>query len=426
MSDFDSIGTDGLVVSAGAVDVEFLPMLKGVAGRRFFHEMAENSPIAGAILQAFEKTLTGLNWSLQPASDDEAAHDAAEFVESCRIDMSQSWDAIVSEICTQFTYGFTLLEIVYKRRGGDVEDPSQWSRFDDGRIGWRKWSPRAQSTIMRWEWSADGRLVGAWQTDPNSGAEILIPLSKALLFRTTQAGNNPEGRSILRSGVVAYFRQKRIEEIEAIGIERDLAGLPVATVPAAWLQPDASDAERRAADSVREMVTQIKRNEQEGVLLPAAIDASSGTSTPLVSLSLLTSGGQRSFDTDRIVRRYEQRIAMSVLMDFLMLGHEGVGSHSLGISKIDLWKSTIDAVASSICDTINTHAIPKLLSLNGIDVELSPLLTASPAKQADVEAVTGAIQRLASVGVLTPDDGLELAVRQLLELPDAVEERGLL
>ena len=54
-----------------------------------------------------------------------------------------------------------------------------------------------------------------------------IPMSKALLFRTKSRKNNPEGRSILRNAYRSWYFKRRIQEIEGIGIERDLAGLPV-------------------------------------------------------------------------------------------------------------------------------------------------------------------------------------------------------
>ena len=46
------------------------------------------------------------------------------------------------------------------------------------------------------------------------------------------AKGNPEGRRILRDAYRAWYFKKRLEEFEAIGVERDLAGMPVGKVPA--------------------------------------------------------------------------------------------------------------------------------------------------------------------------------------------------
>ena len=72
------------------------------------------------------------------ASDvnDEQAVSYAEFVASCMQDMSQSWDDTLSSIMSFLTYGFSVHEIVYKRREGHEGESS--SKFNDGLIGWRK------------------------------------------------------------------------------------------------------------------------------------------------------------------------------------------------------------------------------------------------------------------------------------------------
>src|SRR5437016_1603691 len=66
-----------------------------------------------------------------------------------------------------------------------------------------------------------------WDTEPVTE----IPIEKSLLFRTTSARGNPEGRSALRGAFTSWYYLKRIREYEAIGIERDLAGMPTFGVP---------------------------------------------------------------------------------------------------------------------------------------------------------------------------------------------------
>ncbi|MCE2604181.1 hypothetical protein LH384_34385, partial [Pseudomonas aeruginosa] len=54
---------------------------------------------------------------------------------------------------------------------------------------------------------------------------------RALHFVTKSRKNNPEGRSVLRGAYRAWYFKRRIQEIEGIGLERDLAGFPVLTAP---------------------------------------------------------------------------------------------------------------------------------------------------------------------------------------------------
>jgi hypothetical protein len=61
-----------------------------------------------------------------------------------------------------------------------------------------------------------------------------------------------------------------MEEIEAIGIERELAGLPVVYVPPEVLTDDDKTAVKAAYER---LAKDIRRDEQAGVVLPAVYDA---------------------------------------------------------------------------------------------------------------------------------------------------------
>ena len=166
-------------------------------------------------------------------------------------------------------YGWSYHEIVYKRRLGDNRDPSKRSKYNDGRIGWRKIPSRSQDSWAGWKFDEedDGNVIGMWQDTGNG--KVLILIEKALLFRTTSARGNPEGRSFLRGAYRPWYFKKHIEEIEGIGIERDLAGLPVLITPEnldIWNPEDANAQKiRQQAES---LVKNIRRDRNEGVVLP--------------------------------------------------------------------------------------------------------------------------------------------------------------
>jgi phage gp29-like protein len=139
----------------------------------------------------------------------------------------------------------------------------------------------------------------------------------------------------------------------------------------------------------------------------------------MFDLSLLSTGGSRQFDTDKIIQRYDQRIAMSVLSDFILLGHERVGSFALGSQKMDLWSMAVDAIASSIAEVINQHAIPRLMKLNGMDTTRQPYLTYGDVAHIDMTEVADYVSKLANSGLLITDPNLEDYLREIGGLPPA-------
>jgi phage gp29-like protein len=413
--DLSEIGTTGLRRTGGTVYEEFLVSLRGRRGAKVYREMSENDPVIGSILYAIEKIILRLEWTVQPASDKQEDRNTSEFVEQCLYDMSDSWDSTLSQILSMLVYGYAFHEIVYKiRDGAGNEDPSRRSAFSDGKIGWRKWPIRAQETHNNWMFDADGGIQGFEQIDPYGAGIHRIPIDKGLLFRTTSAKNNPEGKSLLRTSYRPWYFKRRIEEMEAIGIERDLAGLPIAYMPPEYLSSTASGDQQAVRDSIVSIVQNVKRNEQEGIVFPLVYD---DRGNKMFSIELLNSGGSRQFDTDKVISRYDQRIAMSVLSDFILLGHERTGSFALGSSKIDLWTMAVEAICKSVAEVINYHAIPRLLKMNGMKIGSTPQLVYSEVSHIDLTEIADYVSKLTTAGAITPDEEMEEFLRGLAGLP---------
>ncbi len=420
-TDFAEVGSSGLVQYGGRVQEDFLRQLQGIKATATYREMADNHPVIGAILHAVEMQFRAVEWTVEPSDPgNDTAIAEAQFVAECMGDMSQSWADTLSNILSMLTYGFSVHEIVYKRRSG-YADGGDSSGFNDGRIGWRKLPIRAQETIDSWRIDDTGGIEGVYQQDLSSArGRVEIPIKKMLLFRTTTKLNNPRGRSILRNAYVPWYYQRRILEIEAIGIERDLAGLPVAFVPPQLLSDNATAQESAALNAIKEIVRNIRRDEQEGLVFPLAYDPD--TKQKAYDIQLMTTGGKRQFDTNAIATRYDARIAMSVLADFVMLGHDKVGTQALSVSKIALFQQSIAAWLTGVADVFNNHAIPRLMRLNGVSEDLHPTLTFSEPKSVDLTEMGDFVAKLTSSGALLPDESMANWLRGLAGIPDEEAE----
>lgn len=414
------IGSTGLNRYSGYVQEEFLRELQGPRWVKTIKEMSDQDPVIAGILFVFEMLIRQVKWTVKPASEDQADVDAAQFVEECRCDMSATWEDTLAEVLSMLPYGWSYLETIYKYRMGDNANPSKRSKYTDGRLGWRKWSIRSQDTLDKWEFDTDGGIQGMWQQAPPTYLPVMIPVEKALLFRTTSRKNNPEGRSVLRGAYRPWYYKKNMELIEGIGVERDLAGLPFIRAPKSIMEPNAPPAAQQLYASLKTMGTNLRNNEEACVILPSDKDQNGNF---YYDLTLLTSGGARQFDTDKIITRYDQRIAMTVLADFILLGHEAVGSFSLSSDKTTLFSTAVGAWLDSIADVINRHAIPRLLRLNGIQVEKLPELIHGDLEKISLEALSAFITAMNGAGMpLFPDQDLENYLRQQADLPLMSEE----
>jgi hypothetical protein len=411
--DFSEVGRTGLRQWGGYVYEEFVKELYGIRGVRTYKEMSENDSVIGALLFAIEMMLKQVTWSVQPASADNSDQESADFVESCMYDMSQTWPDMISEILSMLIYGWSWHEIVYKRRQGPSRDPTKNSQYNDGRIGWRKLPIRAQHTLLRWQFDGNGGIQAMLQMAPPDYKLATIPIEKSLLFRTRTDKGNPEGRSVLRTAYRSWHFKKRIEEIEGIGIERDLAGLPVMTPPENLDIWNANDPEMvQLLSMATRTVRNIRRDEMEGIVKPAGW-----------TLELLSTGGRRQLDVNAVIKRYDQRIAMSVLADFILLGSEQVGSFALAVSKSDIFMQALSAWLDMIAEVFNRYAIPRLIAMNPtLPQEKLPQLIHGEVAHIGLQELGNFLKDTVGLGILTPGPNLEAHVRTMANLPEEDEE----
>lgn len=421
ISPMREVGDSGLRRYSGYVRDEFLRDLVGINGVRMYREMRDNDPVVGAIMLATENLLRGVEWRAVSGNDTPDGRAGAEFLHQCLHDMEEPLNNVITNALTCMTYGWSLSEIVYKKRvGPQTKKPEFWSRYTDGLIGWRKMAFRSQDTLYRWEFTYTGDIVGFYQLPITNPTIRWLPWEKFLLFRTTTDKGNPEGRSMLRNAYVPYFYKKRIEAIEAIGVERDLAGLPFMRVPIDIMLNTASPPQRALFANLQTIIQNLRRDQNEGVILPSTRDANGHL---LYEFSLLSTGGQRQINTDAIVRRYDQRIAMTMLADFILLGHDKVGSFALSSDKTDLFAVALGAILAMIKDVFNREAIPRLWKLNGLPLDTLPQLEHGDIEREDLERLGSFIEKMGKGGFITPgDEATEAHLRRQVNLPGLGEK----
>lgn len=422
-SPYIELGTTGLKRSAGYIDEEFLPALRGRKGIQVYREMGDNDAIAGATLFSMIQLLRNVDWPVVPAGKSREAAEAAKYAESLKDDMSHSWDEFIVEALSCLQYGWSWHEMVLKRRVSPwSRDGRLRSKYTDGLWGLRKMPIRAQETLQRWIFDDAGDVIGMWQLAPPDYQMRPVPLSRSLLFRYGQHKGSPEGRSILRNSYRSWFYKKRLEEFEAIGVERDLAGLPMATVPSDYLRAAPSSDQGKMVAAMKKMVRSVRRNEQEGLVFPAAYDPD--TKQPLYKFELLGSGGARQFSTNELIQRYEQRQLMTILADWIMVGHEGsTGTYNLHVDKTGIFRAGVNSITASIADVLNRHMLPRMFALNGWRPAELPRFQPSDVDAPDLLQLAQFLTGTAQLGFnWGPNADMERFLRHAAGLPELGED----
>jgi hypothetical protein len=389
------VGTTGLAQFSGLIFQEPLVELRGREACKRYNEMRLNSPIIGAALLSIENPLRSTSWNF--TSEDGADDPRLELLDRARKNLDHSWNDFVSEVVTMLPFGYSIFETVFEQVGTEIL--------------WKRFSSRGQDTVYRWLFeeekntlddpSPKQRLVGFVQLAPPHYQLTPIPIDRLMLFRTRVERDNPEGRSMLRQSWVPYYYIKHIQQIEAIGIERDLAGLPVIKLPPGASTGGADTDDAKAAKIVRN----LRNDEQSGVVLLDGWE-----------LELLSTGGSRALDTDKIVNRYEKRMLTSFLAQFLMLGQDGIGSLSLSKDQSDFFTMSVNSVADIIAETFTKTAIVKLMELNGYTADGLALEHTPAQGETGVTVAADFLQKVGPYLTLGPED--EVWLRQIINMPE--------
>jgi hypothetical protein len=402
------LGDYGFTQYGGIIYDEVDPRLQGQRWHRTVAAMLNDAVLSGALF-ATELLIRQAEWNLDPAEGDEInakkAGDVADFVETCLDDMRAPLTDTMAQVLSFLPYGFSLFELVYKRRNGDRGD--QPSAYEDGRIGWDEWAPRSQDTVTRWAFDDRGHASAIIQQSPSMAREVEIPLARCLHFRAGGYWGSPEGRSILRPVFELWNDIRKIRTTENIGLERDLAGLPLIYLPSALMSPSAPAAYKAAYEEYKKIGVNLRRGDQAVVALPS--DVYEGTSNRMYDLKLLSTGGQRQIDTSAVIRQRTSEMTGALLADFMQLGHEGVGSFALSQDKTQLFTTAISAWLDVIAKTINHQAIRPLLRLNGIDLRLAPTLRPGTLDEVNLAATADYVAKLQPlIAELNAEDRLAL------------------
>lgn len=408
-------GRTGLRETAGRINEEINLRLVGRRANKIYREMHDNNAILGGIYNAIELLIRQTLWDMKADSTDPQAQLGSMIAETSLQDMDNTWQELVSEILTMGPFGHAVMEPVYKYRRGDHELAEMRSRHNDGAVGLRYIRLRAQESLWRWQISRHDEILAMEQRVPNKGDHRFIAMERALLFRTRAIKNNPEGRSWYRNGYRSYWFIKRIQEHEGIGIERHINGLPDYQLPARYFSDTATAEEKKALAGAEKMVTRVRYDEYGGIVRPSEVD-SKGKPTGH-KFSLVSGGGRRPDVFNTVIKRYESRLAITLLGEFVLLGMDKVGSFALSSDKTDLFAVALQAVLMTIEDVFNRHLFPRLMRFNGIPVAASPRMFFRDIEKKNLLEFGQSLQAFNSAGVLNPDQAIEDHVRDLTDLP---------
>lgn len=403
-----AVGFAGLKSTNGYIIEEPTRAFRYPAMLRVVDEMRNNPTVATA-LSAYKLLMRRAKWDVEaPTGASPEQIERAKFIKTCLDDMDDSWSNTVAGWFDYLEYGSHVSEKVFRRRLR-----KNGSKFDDGLVGLKRLSPRARSSIQRWDFSSDGReLLGVEQTlrymdkaymfsdQLDERGFIYIPRNKFLLFTADSTLGNPEGNSILKAVYLAYKQLSLLQDQELLGVAKNIQGILKITAPVKYFDQNASASDKAVLDGYKSIIDNYNAGTQRGLLVPAQVDPES--KVPMFTYDLMETKGQPQ-DIGIIIKRLQGDILTALNCDVLKMGLDTAGSFSVQDGDSNILTLAATHRLQEMADVLNHDLVPQLFSLNGwTDSEL-PKIVPKDVSPASREETSKWLQRVMSVGGLEMD-----------------------
>lgn len=411
------VGYNGLRQVSGHIFEESKVELRWpYAGATYSKMMLD--PSVASVTNFIRIMLSKTNWHVEYDEDDSKAKEASEFLSYCMNNMNdQTWREFIEDLSYSIFYGFSVNEKAYtKVKSGKYE----------GKIKWKGLPSRPQNTLTGWEFSDKGEMTGVKQNTAQFGiiaekGEVTIPRNKMIHCVINKKANNPEGTASLKSCYIPWKQKTLAEELELVGMTKDLAGVVTIGVDAEYLAKAAANPdgiEARNLEQMKKDAANLSAGEQTYVIQPIAYNESG---KELFSFKLTGVEGQgKQYSTDTIILRKSNEIFTSFLADVLKMGQDSVGSYALSDTKNNILALSLEYYLGIFADVINRDLVGQTLALNGwtFNAENIPKITFGKIEDRNLEELGKYIQRAVSVGAISTDKNLDAELRKVANLPE--------
>lgn len=357
-------------------------------------------------------------------SKSSASQAAADFMNYNIRNMSfGTWMEAMNSAATDLVYGFSLQNIVT-----EVRNTGPYKGF---RV-LKKLSPRNQHSVYGWVWDKHFREVLGFVQKPNlvknrnpklkdfnNGIDVLsttfnqrenypyIKSEQLLHYRYNPVDNNPQGVSPLMHCYDAWLEKKLVEKYEVVGVSKDLGGALVLRVPSELIErandPVTYPDEAAEYSALQADAGALHAGESAYIVLSSDVDPS--TKVPDYNIEFKgIDGGGKQYKTSDVIDQKRKSIYNVFGAGFLLLGQDSAGSYALSSSLNTTHGSYVLRNIMWKEDVLTNQLVPTLLAANNISLEWQdmPVFEAADPDEFDVDTMSKAIQRIKSVGGLTP------------------------
>lgn len=368
-----------------SVNTDYNPAMSGTRGLVKMQEM-RNDAVVRSTLKMAKSPILSARWFVEPASQDAADLERAEFIRKCLFEfMSIPFSQLLIEALYSLDYGMYAFEKVF--------DFKEWN--GEQRVIWKKLAPRHPMDIIEVNYDDEGGPESIKFTTSDGFEDIEI--WKLLIFTHDKEGGNMWGHSLLRSAYKHWFYKENLYKIDAIQKERHGIGIPVVVLPVGF-----NDKDRVEANRIGES---LRVNEKAHVTLP-----------PGWEVYFLKLEGNK-IDALESAQHHAGKLYENILANFMSGQQIGTATEYLQEMFVRAQRFTAEGIRA----VFNFYAIPQLIRYNWPEEELEngypTLRVRRIGDERDWRTLSFAIRNLIGAEALWVDEDLRTWLRNELDMP---------
>jgi len=395
------IGSAGTSLASGYMQEEHIASLQGTQKSILYDEMRRTSDTVGTMERALKNPARQATYKVEPGlKGDKLSEEQAQFFNWLFFDgevMQKSFTGYVTDFLTILNHGFYIGAPTIEA----VEHP---------KLGW-KWGLtdidfRSQKTIERWNIDKKtGKLKSVYQNCTGTDFDFQgnIPVEDLEILSLDMEGKNWEGKSIYRNSIGLYKAIKLIDKISIAGFERSALGIPHI-----------------------KMSRDYETNEIEKAALIAAVKGLQAHKTCYIltyddiNIDML----KIDFDAekaDKMIDKRSTRMLMTILADFLMLGHTNSGSWAMHNGKKSMFLMSLIYYINIYVSMLD-RLMKRITIMNWGTMEYYPYFSVTGVKEESLKAEAEVAGLLVEKGIISKGQSLEDFFRQRANYPEMTEE----
>lgn len=363
-------------------------------GLKIYDKMRVDDQVKASLALKVNAVLAS-GWDIEPASQDPADIEIAEFVKAALEGIKGTVNDTLREILTALDYGYSVSEIVWKlEESGDLAGKITIDKIK-GKKPHNYYFDADEFGNLKPDGLLSKLFLGASQTR--------LPVDKFVIFTYRKEFSNHYGRSDLREAYRSWWSKDNIIKFWNIFLEK--FGSP--TVIGKYKTNDQADQEK-----LKTVMSNLQNN--------TSIAFKDGD----MDISLLEAvrrGGNDSYE--KALDYHDRGIARGVLIPDKLSAGGQTGAFALGKVHFDMFLWTVKELQGTIAENVmDDQIIKRLIGWNFANVTKFPKFRFNPSTNEEKVELAKTFGELVQKGAVTSTFEDENHIRGILSMPELDEE----